>query len=352
MKYSDYWTKRQEERLAITDREVNKNIKQLESVLEEAANNLKDEIIKLFSRYATDNQLTYQEALKNVSEVELKNLKKDLAYYIDNAKYNATSMREELQRISTRVRVNRLEAYITRIKMYADNLEGILASETQQMLQDVYVESYLYNLYAADTLKNVSVNVSFSKPNERQLKTLIEYPWSGKNYSSKIWAKTYDFVDNVSRVITVGLIQGKNSDSIAKELHKAIMGEDGKGGQLYKYKRLVRTETAYIVEQATKKSYEDFGVEKYQFLATLDLRTSVTCQNLDKDVFPIEEAKVGVNYPPMHCFCRSTTIPIVKWDDEEDDDDTRIARDINGKSVFVKNQSYKEWKKANFKDSK
>lgn len=352
MKYSEYWQKRQEERLAITDKEVNKNIKQLEKALKEAANNLKDEIIKLFHRYATDNHLTYQEALKNVSEVELKNLKKDLVYYIENAKHNATSMREELQRISTKVRVTRLEAYIAQIQKYADNLEGILRVETQQMLQNVYTESYLHNIYSADTLKNVKFNVSFDKPNEKQLKTLMEYPWSGKNYSSKIWAKTYDFVDNVSRVITVGLIQGKNSDSIAKDLHKAIMGEDGKGGQLYKYKRLVRTEAAYIAEQATKKSYEDFGVEKYRFLATLDLKTSITCQNLDTETFLLEDATVGVNYPPMHCFCRSTTIPVVEWDDEEDEEVARIARDANGKSVFVKNQSYKEWKKEKFKDSK
>ena len=73
-------------------------------------------------------------------------------------------------------------------------------------------------------------------------------------------------------------------------------------------KRLVRTETAYIYEQATKDAYEECGVEWYEFLATLDGRTSEVCRELDGKHFKVRDAMPGKNYPPMHPNCRSTTV--------------------------------------------
>ena len=142
-------------------------------------------------------------------------------------------------------------------------------------------------------------------------------------------------------------MQGKNSNIIAKELKEKALGKrnkngDIKGGTLYECQRLVRTESAYISEQATLDTYNDLEVEKYEYLATLDTKTSVTCQDLDGIRFKTKNIKVGVNYPPMHCFCRSTTIPIV-FEDEEDI--TRVARSsTTGKNEYIPNQNYKEWK--------
>ena len=67
-------------------------------------------------------------------------------------------------------------------------------------------------------------------------------------------------------------------------------------------KRLVRTETAYIYEQATKDAYEECGVEWYEFLATLDGRTSEICRELDGKHFKVRDAMPGKNYPPKMCI--------------------------------------------------
>ena len=42
-------------------------------------------------------------------------------------------------------------------------------------------------------------------------------------------------------------------------------------------------------------------------------------------------AKVGVNYPPMHPNCRSTTVP--KFSDQQVED--RVARDEEGHTIKV-----------------
>ncbi len=42
------------------------------------------------------------------------------------------------------------------------------------------------------------------------------------------------------------------------------------------------------------------------FIATLDKRTSSTCRQHDNNIYPIADAEVGTNVPPLHPRCRST----------------------------------------------
>ena len=177
------------------------------------------------------------------------------------------------------------------------------------------------------------------------MKKLLEHPWSGKNYSSKIWDTTGNFVNKMDSIVTTGLIQGKSYNVIAKELERAKVGKNGNGGLRYQCERLIRTEAAFITEQAAKDSYEKYGVEEYEYSATLDLRTSEICSELDNKVFKVSEAITGANYPPMHVNCRSTTVPVVRWEGEETEDDVRIYRDpITGKNNYAKVKDYAEWK--------
>jgi SPP1 gp7 family putative phage head morphogenesis protein len=73
-------------------------------------------------------------------------------------------------------------------------------------------------------------------------------------------------------------------------------------------KRLVATETNYMHGQGELQSYIDDGIGQYEYVAILDSRTSDICRSLDGEIFNTEDAQVGENYPPMHVFCRSTTV--------------------------------------------
>ena len=76
----------------------------------------------------------------------------------------------------------------------------------------------------------------------------------------------------------------------------------------YETRRLIRTESCYVANQMSQEAYKDTGTEKYIYVAVLDLKTSKVCRGLDKKVFKVADAKPGLNYPPMHPWCRSTTI--------------------------------------------
>ena len=53
--------------------------------------------------------------------------------------------------------------------------------------------------------------------------------------------------------------------------------------------RLVQTEHAYVMNEASKYTYEDLNIGKYEFLATLDKRTCKDCAKLDGKVFNLKE---------------------------------------------------------------
>ena len=86
----------------------------------------------------------------------------------------------------------------------------------------------------------------------------------------------------------------------------------------------------------------ELGVDEYEILATLDNRTSEICRHMDGKVFKTSDLQVGINHPPFHCRCRTTSVP---YFDEFTKDETRAARDENGKYYTVPaDMKYPEWK--------
>ena len=69
-------------------------------------------------------------------------------------------------------------------------------------------------------------------------------------------------------------------------------------------------------------------------MATLEKRTCEVCGALDGKHFFVNDAKIGINYPPIHPNCRCTTI-------EFDFDD---ALDwYNTGQPMPQNMKYKDW---------
>jgi SPP1 gp7 family putative phage head morphogenesis protein len=68
------------------------------------------------------------------------------------------------------------------------------------------------------------------------------------------------------------------------------------------------------------------------------------CQELDGQVFDVDEAVAGVNMPPMHPHCRSTTV--AEFDDMDMEDLLRRARDPETEQVarVPREITYKQWR--------
>ncbi len=104
--------------------------------------------------------------------------------------------------------------------------------------------------------------------------------------------------------------------------------------------------SSYVSNAVVSEGYKEADIEKYRFLATLDSRTSEKCAELDGKVFRLADKKVGTNFPPIHPFCRSTTL--AEFGEETLQKLERRARDKDGKVMKVPaDMTYKEWAEKN-----
>lgn len=325
-----YWQERSEQRLLSAEQKALRLEKKLKKQFGRAYKNIEAEIAKLYYEFAEEGELDYGAVQQHLTKAQKKQFLKDLKYFIENT--TDPEFQKKLAALYKRARITKLEAVKTSIEFEVHNLYiEYLDSELQLTLNDVLDESYYRTIF--DIQQFQGYGVSFTRLSPFLLQSLLEFPWSGKNYSDKLWGHVRDFSGKLENVLTAGIIQGKSNQKMASEFAKAADAE-------YKNAiRLVRTETNFIANAGTAEAYTEYGVKKYKFLATLDFKTSEICRSLDGKTFLLADKKVGINYPPIHPHCRSTTVP-----DIQDLEGTRIARKADGSSYYVdRNMKYSDW---------
>lgn len=245
------------------------------------------------------------------------------------------SVERELETISKRVRISYLQAMETDLKVVVDKLINEEYKSAYRSITDGYKETYYHQTYDLQRVTGYDVVTAID---ERKLKALISKPWAvdNLNFEERIWGKKNKLINSLHRELTQSLIGGTSIKEITKKL------VDDFDVSEYQAKRLIRTEMSAIRSQATKDSYGDLNLNKYQILATLDLRTSQICRDKDGEIVDVSDYKVGITAPPFHPNCRTTTIPYIEG---ETDVGTRMARNpITGKAEYVDAKlKYKDW---------
>lgn len=194
-----------------------------------------------------------------------------------------------------------------------------------------------YNQAIFDTEKHFGSLLTFSKLDSQTVQEILNYKIEGKHFSNRIWTNTDILAEQINSKIATAIAIGQSPEKTIREVRERF-----DVGRFYA-ERLVRTESAFYHNSAELRSYQELGVEKYRIIATLDNRTSNICQHKDHKVFKISEVKQGVNFPPFHPLCRTTT---AAYFGEEFEPETRIARDSKtGKSYEIPNMSYEQWAK-------
>jgi SPP1 gp7 family putative phage head morphogenesis protein len=188
----------------------------------------------------------------------------------------------------------------------------------------------------------------------RALDTILKSKWAGTHYSTSVWQNRDAMAGILDRALMEQASMGKLSDMTMQDVRgmvdlnkwrNQVKSKFKTEAQYQKYaaNRLIRTESAYVANQTTAVAYEECGIERYEYMATLDSRTSEKCSGLDGKIFEVSEKEVGVNWPPAHPHCRSSVAPVI--DGLTREGLTRAARDANGKTVYVpRDMKYQEWK--------
>ncbi|MEG2213901.1 MAG: minor capsid protein, partial [Clostridiales bacterium] len=129
------------------------------------------------------------------------------------------------------------------------------------------------------------------------------FPWSEKHYSEAVWGRCDHLAALTKHEISLGFIQGSSVQKMAKHINDVM------GSGKYAAERLVRTECSYFAGQGELAAYKENGISKYRFLGGSEGSSGgCHCAELNGQVFSINAADPGVNYPPMHPNCLCTTV--------------------------------------------
>jgi len=130
--------------------------------------------------------------------------------------------------------------------------------------------------------------------------------------------------EKLSLAIRSGVFSGETTQQIARRLVgklnfdqpgtvKQIAAAGGEVTKLanYQLQTIIRTSINQVQNQASQAVYAANSkvAPKYEYVATLDSRTSPICQRLDGKKFEYNKGPT----PPQHFNCRSTTVPVVDF---------------------------------------
>ncbi len=333
-----YWQDRQEKKYLAGEKKVNQYYKDLEKSFEQAKREIQSTINDFYWRYAEENQLSYASAQLKLSQTEIG----ELQDFIDKVKANMGKYNQELNNTSIRARITRYQALEKQIDAQLQQLYAIeYQYKGEELLKEVYSDAYYRTWFNIDRYHGF--HQEFAQISAKTVDELIRYPFSGADFSTRLWKQKAHMLQRLNESITTMLIQGRNPKTLAGEMAKTF------GTKEYEAYRLLHTEGSFIMEQGALEAYREDGVEKYQILATLDHKTSDICREEDGEIYDIDKAITGKNYPPYHPFCRTTTVPY--YDDA--DKGTRVARDpVTGKNYDVPaDMSYEQWYDKYIKDN-
>ena len=311
-----YWTERELENKAIKAKlEMEKStegpIKKVSGLYKRIERDIHKEIQHIYDTYAKRTKETADKVDEYLTNAEKQKADAKLLYKIEMAKNEKE--RNELVNIynsqSAMYRMSKLENLKNNI-----SVKLITLASTEEDINKKHYEKILVNKdNKFSTLKlELQEKGAFNSVTKHMVDEVLEQKWYSSNYSDRIWNNKDRLQNALDEILDKGLIQGHSMQKMAREFR------DATATSLFNATRLIRTESAYYHGQVTLREYEELGVTKYKFTAKLDHRTSVTCRKHDYKVYLVSEAKVGVNYPPMHPHCRSTTVPVIEEDNKEE----------------------------------
>lgn len=336
MTREEYWKKRAEQRLTKAERDSASSLGKIAAQYRKAAQSIEQDICKILDTYRQDFTMEEAKAFlrEEIPMAEYNRLKALLPQIQDERFRKELTMVLNAQ--SYRYRITRMQymkqLILARLSQAAD-YEKRTASE---LYRETVKEGYLRTLY--DLQKGVGIGFTVAMLPEKTIDRLESARWYGRNYSASVWRNRGLVAKAAADVVETGILTGQSIQRMTKELMAQTYTHSVSNAA-----RLIRTEVNYFSNQGAYESYKEAGIEEYEYLATLDGRTSPVCRKLDGKTFPLDEAEPGKNYPPMHPYCRSTVIPIIDTPGLKRME-KRAARDPKtGKTVVVDDMTYAQW---------
>ena len=309
---NDYWQRRYlKDKAASVNRAEDYLAGYQKRLYSQAEQEIQEQIEKLYKRFASVEQISLAEAKRRVSDADfrridwnamlgksndlLRQMQEDLPGSIgENLEKQHQTLDQTMKAYAKRGRVSYLELRSMEIDRILLSLYDSQQRDIYDFLQSEYDDGYYRSIY--NTQQRMGFGYDFTRPNEKAVNTAIMNRYDKRNFSRSLYTHCTNFSEDLKSNLVTGLITGESLDKMASRIHKRM------GVAYSAAKTLVRTETAYIYETSTMAGYSSCGIEWYEFLATLDYKTSEICKEMDgkhfkvKDEFPANASELPQYY--------------------------------------------------------
>lgn len=321
----NYWQKRQQQLNKQLEKDEEKLKKRLSSFYDSEFRKLEKEIAAYYQKYGEENVIQYRKLMEELPEEDKRLLLEQMDVFAD--KY---PQYEYLLPIRKSIyKLNRLEGLQYSIRMQQLEIGAANIAEISKHLE----RNAMRGVNAA--AESLGFGKNFYSNNRDITKLFVNVPWTdGKNFSERIWGNTEKLSNYLNTDIAQAIARGDSYDRIIQQLRTRFDTVTRRDAY-----RLIYTEGTYVMAEATMQPFiEDF--EKYRLSTVGDGKVCSICRGVAGGVFDIKNRCPGVNFPPLHPWCRcSFTIEVDNWDAWMEEYEKRHG---NGQSEKIANRVHSD----------
>ena len=313
----NYWQRRQQQLNQQLEKDEARLKKRLSSFYDTEFRKLDRQIAAYYKQYGTDHVIEYRQLLESLPPEDKRLLIEQMDAFAEKYPQYAHLMPVR----ETVYKLDRLEGLQYSVRM--QQLE--IGAATQKEIREHLERQALRGGDAAAQAMGFGEN--FYSMNPDVVTQFVGAAWSnGENFSQKIWKNTEKLAGYLNTDIAQGFARGDSYEKLVRNLRQRF----GKVSRKDAY-RLIYTEGTYVMAEATMQPFtEDF--EEYRLSTAADGKACDICRELAKKKFRIQDRQPGVNFPPLHPWCRCTfTIEVEDWDEWMEDYERRYGNGQSGK---------------------
>lgn len=258
---------------------------------------IQGDIDSFYARYAKKEGITIAEAKKRANKLDMEAYERKAKKYVREKDFSKTAD-EEMRLYNLTMKVNRLELLKANIGM------DLVAGYDEL---DKYMAEILEGRAIEEVTRQAGILGKTVLNNAQKAHAIVNASFHNATFSDRIWMHQDLLKSELSKLLQIGLIQGKNPRTLAAELRKRFDVSENNA------ERLMRTELARVQAEAQKQSFIRNGFKQYTFITNSGC--CGICAGLNGKHFDVDKMMPGENAPPMHPNCRCS---VAAYEDSED----------------------------------
>lgn len=296
-----YWHSRQTLADAAMEKDERALSIRVHNAFESELRRLNREIAEYYQRYGENGVLEYRRLMETMDPKDRELLIRDCDEFLRQH----PDMQSIVDVRKSIYQLNRLEGLQASARLH-------LYQATGDVVRRIDNHIVRQSLRGANTAAEaMGFGRSFYSMDSDAVRRFVDTVWTGNtSYSQRIWDNTETLASYVAQDMSKALARGDSYQRIAKALEKRFV--DVPQSSLM---RLVYTEGTYVSRMAQVEELKREGFDSYTIEVVHDERACEECEGVSGSTFRFEDMQVGVNFPPLHPYCRCQIAPAVDdWD--------------------------------------